>query len=166
MLPSLDSCNSQPGWWRMNVWSSIQLPNRVNVVHVATDVAGKTHSTDDECGLFKTQVWRECHSEEVCRTRSINNSSTVHQPRPAFGEFTEACLLPVHNSSDLSGFNVRRFAEIQWPMSCMQRSNTSLDVAICEIRSEHGADCRRRKHITSHHVWLPCPKDRPCTLKT
>ena len=87
------------------------------------------------------------------------------------------CLVPVNNSSILSEFNFRQFADIQLPISCMQRSNTSLcsvcsvpihlsTLPCCEIRSGYRAACRRRKHITSHHAWLPSLQDRPCIIKT
>ena len=81
---------SQPGWRRINVCVSMPLPSRVNVVHVTTDIAGKTPSADDGYVLFQTQVWHYCHSEEACITRNINKFSTEHQPRSAIGESTKA----------------------------------------------------------------------------
>ena len=56
VLPPSDSCNSQPGWRRMNVRASMPFPSRVNVVHVANGVAEKTFSTDEGCVLFQTRV--------------------------------------------------------------------------------------------------------------
>ena len=74
------------------------------------------------------------------------------------------CLAPVHNSSVCLGLI----------LDCLPTSNDQCPVCsvpihpstlpCCEIHSGYRAACRRRKHITSHHAWLPSLQNRPCTI--
>ena len=73
----------------------------------------KTPSIDDGRVLFQTQVWRECHSEEACKTRSINNFGTEHQPMSAVSESTEAVSGSGPQQFCFVWFNFNRFADIQ-----------------------------------------------------
>ena len=145
---SSDSCNSRCGWRRTNVWVSMALPSRVSIINVTADVGGKTSSTDDGCVLFQTQIGCECHCEIACTTRSIDHFGSL----PV--SLLRLCLVPVHNSSVLSWFNFKWFANIQWPISCMHLSNTSHDVSMF-LNTQCVQSCVIGKSI-KRHIMLSC----------
>ena len=113
----------------------------------------KKPSTDDRWVLFQTQVWRECQAEEACRTRSINNFSTEHQPRSAVGESTEA----------VSSSGPQPFCLFGLILDSLLTSNDQCFVcrvpihpstlSCCEIRSGYRAACRLRKY---NYNITPC----------
>ena len=88
--------------------------SRVNVVHDATGVAGKKHLplTMDACfSRHKSDV-------NVTSRRHAEPEASIHlvpstNRGPPSVSLLRLCLVQVHNSSVLSGFNFRRFADIQ-----------------------------------------------------
>ena len=140
------------------------LPSRVNVEHVATDVAGKKHIplTMDACfsrHKFGVNVTPGRHAELEVSVPSTNRG-------PPSVSLLSLCQVPVRNSSVLFWFNFRRFADIndQCPVSSLSIHSSMLPC--CEIRSGYRAACRRQMNITSHHAWMPSLQNRLCIIKT
>ena len=73
------------------------------------------------------------------------------------------CPVPIHSSLGLILNGLPTFHD-QYPACSVPIHPSTL--RCCEIRSGYRPACCRRKHIMSHHAWLPSLQDRPCTIKT
>ena len=107
-------------------------------------------------------VTPRCHAKLEASITSVPSTDRG----PPSVSLPRLCLVPVNNSYILSWFNFRRLLTSNYQYHLCTVPIHLSTLPCCEIRNGYRAACRRRKHITSHHAWLPSLLDRPCTIRT